>query len=199
MAKANDSIKVEALKLRESGQTIKQIVAKTGLSKSALLRHFKKHGVIKSIVAPSVINNDNPENPDSSEHKMDKATIINDTEVSEVIEETPDTDTYKGTKVTFDSKKSAITIESSDIEDIVGTTPTSPTSPTPEPVPGSYTKPREIVPKQDMDINRPEDPLDTFFSRGMIETLIPIGLIVAGYVMKKSENSDRIDKRGEDW
>ena len=202
MAKANDIIKVEALKLREEGLIITEIVTKTGLSKATLKRLFKSKGLTYNNLSLSHINSEPQINNDQDDDEKVNPTIKSEPGLSEKGSEIVQSDTFKGTKVTFDSKKSAITIGSSDIVDIVGTTPTSPTSPTsptPEPVPGSYTKSREIVPKQDMDINRPEDPLDRFFSRGMIETLIPIGLIVAGYVMKKSENNDRMDKRGEAW
>ena len=199
MVKTNDIKKVEALRLREAGDTITQIVTKTGLSKSTLLKHFKKHGVIKSILTPPAIKNDTPENNGESTDKKVNLTIKEDVGVSEVMsnndEITSDTATFKGSKVTFNSKVGSIVITPTDTKDIISSLPTTIAKDTPEIVPGSYTKPRENAPKQDMDINRPEDPLDRFFSRGMIETLIPLGLIVAGYVMPKSENND---KREED-
>lgn len=198
MVKTNDIKKIEALKLRETGDTIKQIVTKTGLSKSTLIKHFKKHGVIKSIVTPPAIKNDTPENKDESDDKKVNLTIKEDVGVSETGTEITQSDTFKGSKVSYD--KGNISIESSGIEDIVGSLPTTIAKDTPElePVPGSYTKPRENMPKQDLDVDRPEDPLDNFFGRGMVETLIPIGLIIAGYVMKKENDPTTNQFKGEE-
>ena len=88
MVKANDIKKVEALKLREAGDTIRQIVTKTGLSKSTLLKYFKKKGVIKSVATLPVIKNDTPINNPTP--KGEKSDIINNNDtLSDTKEITP--------------------------------------------------------------------------------------------------------------
>ena len=211
MTKTNDVKKVEALKLRESGMEKLEIVKKTGLSRATLTKLFKKAGLTNSKLSLSHIKKEPTENNDHSNDEKLNPSIKSEVGELEIkpedikggMEGEPDTDIFKGTNVTFDSKKGNITLESSggnEGERIKADGERDTDSLVPlavSPVAGSFHQPRQDPPKQDLSLDRPEDPLDNFFSRGMIETLIPIGLIVSGYLIK-GDKKETVN-RGDAW
>ena len=198
-------VKEECVRLRkEEGVKHKDIATILNVSLPTIKRWLKGIKVLKETSGTQVT--DKPTVTQGAEGTKVSQVIntLSDTKNTENIRETGDTDVagdvFSGIKATYDIKKSVIILEPSDTKDIISTLPTTIAKDTPElePVPGSYTKPRENMPKQDLDVDRPEDPLDNFFGRGMVETLIPIGLIIAGYVMKKENDPTTNQFKGEE-
>ena len=201
-------VKEECVRLRkEEGVKHKDIATILNVSLPTIKRWLKGIKVLKETSGTQVT--DKPTVTQGAEGTKVSQVIntLSDTKNTENIRETGDTDVagdvFSGIKATYDIKKSVIILEPSDTKDIISTLPTTIAKDTPElePVPGSYTKPRENMPKQDLDADRPEDPLDNFFGRGMIETLLPLGLIIAGYVMKKEGDLSNasIGDHGAGW
>ena len=190
MVKTNDVIKVEALRLREAGETIKQIVTKTGLSKSTLLKHFKKNGVIKSVVTPPPIKNDTPINNPTP--KGEKSDIINnnDTKVSQ-----PISDTFRGSKVTYDMKRGDISIEALDTLPI-----TIPEEANGKRLMANETplalRPEPLAPPE---FNKDGINLNTGLST--VTSIIPFVLMAAGFLLKdKAQGSEQTNSnRGGEW
>jgi len=90
------------------------------------------------------------------------------------------------TKVTY-NQDGSFSFEKVDVSDIPKTEPI-PEPKNEKPKPGSYTKPREIVPKPD--IAAPENILDSVWKRSTVECLVPIGLLLAGFALKKEADPD---------
>ena len=177
MVKANDIKKVEALKLREAGDTIRQIVTKTGLSKSTLLKYFKKKGVIKSVATLPVIKNDTPINNPTP--KGEKSDIINNNDtLSDTKEITPP---FDNVNISFNND-GGITLTSLDT-----------------PIPHDPITPKAIEPKESAGEQSgisAEDRLGKLLPEGLkmpgseeksgvLGYAIPIGLLLVGaYLMK---------------
>ena len=178
MVKANDIKKVEALKLREAGDTIRQIVTKTGLSKSTLLKYFKKKGVIKSVATLPVIKNDTPINNPTP--KGEKSDIINNNDtLSDTKEITPP---FDNVNISFNND-GGITLTSLDT-----------------PIPHDPITPKAVEPKESAGVQPGISAEDSYFGKllpeglkmpgseeksGVLGYAIPIGLLLVGaYLMK---------------
>lgn len=215
MVLKNVPLKEEALKLREGGMKLTEIVTKTGLSKATLKRFFKKKGLVNDKLSLSHIKSAPSENKDKEGDKNESLTIkseVPDTqkEVKEGSEIEINNVSFKGAKVDFDVKNGSLAIVSSDvviekpIEQRRDPTEGSGVSDSPsesriKPGLGQDLQTSHVTEK--LDIDAPDNVLDNFFSRGLVETLIPIGLVTAGFLMKGKlgEKGEYKERGGDAW
>ena len=85
------------------------------------------------------------------------------------------------TQITYNERDGSFSIEKVDASDM----PKEPEKPDvkTDVKAGSYTKAREVAEKPDVDA--PENILDSVWKRSTLEVLVPVGLLLCGYAMKK--------------
>jgi len=190
MVKANAVKKEEALKLREQGIKIPEIVERTGLSRAVIYRLFKKNGVVQPKTRQVVSENETLPNKDAVEGNHEGEPIKNEIENENVNIKNE----KRGTKsVRFDERSGAIVI--SENEEAVSYTKPIPETKNvkPEVTPGGGQAMKTAPETRKRDIDEPDNAIDNFFSRGLVETLVPLGLIVAGYMMKKEAEPSNVE------
>lgn len=228
MVKANAIKKAEALRLREGGMKITAIVDKTGLSKATLKRLFKKNNLISDKLSLSHIKSVPLQNKDLKGNEKADPTIKSEPLVSEnnvngTKNEGKDLDrpeiefsnSFCGVKIIFDTKTGGFTIERGEKKAIDKNLATSKRqsdnksgleAASEQPItPGLGQQFKTAPDTRQRDIDAPESPLDSIFKRNNVEILIPLGLVICGYMMK-SENpqdnafrGDQIRKNGLGW
>lgn len=177
MTLENNIKKEKGLKLRNTGASYTEIAKVLKISRGTAIRWYK-----------------NTKKGDSEEGLNDtvleppkKERVTGDTENKEKIEDLSGTKNAKITGVTFDSKDGNITI----IQD--EDAPIKPFKPEPlKAGAGQQMKTSHIT--EHRDIDEPENVVDKFFNRGLVETLMPLGLLVAGFMIKEKK-----EEGGELW
>lgn len=205
MVLKNNIKKEEALKLREGGMKLTEIVTKTGLSKATLKRFFKKKGLVNDKLSLSHNKSAPSENKDKREDKNESLTIkseMNDENVN------PKTEvgggTFTGTSVTFDIKTGSLSLEDTkNVMEEPKSTEKDDKRVTSEShnVAGLGQEFKTAPETRKPDIDAPENVLDKFFLRGTTEILVPLGLLVAGFMMsdKKGSKTEFREDRGDNW
>lgn len=182
--KKNDVKKQEALKLRENGMKLLDIRDKTGLSKATLERLFKRNSLISDKLSNSHKNNETPQNKgeegDKNVNSPIKSEVADENVKSENIDALSST-SFSGINIIFDTKTGGFRIGGAErVEEKTLGKPIKPGA-------AQQFKTSHVTEKPG--IEAPDNVLDNFFSRGLIETLVPIGLVVAGYMMKGKKGS----------
>jgi len=217
MTLSNAVKKEEALKLRESGKKLTDIVTETGLSKATLKRLFRKTGVTK-IKGEPIPNKDTVEgNHEGEPIKSELEDSKNeDSNVKRVIESEPKEKvkfTGGAKSVTYDSRTGSIIISES--AEKVPYIPRDDTSDkcdaaqrTKRATAGGGQQYQRHVESRKRDIDEPENAIDDLFSRKIVSTLIPLGLILSGYLMEGDKSNmplqpinagENIRKRVQGW
>ena len=103
------------------------------------------------------------------------------------------------TQIIYNDRDGSFTIaQGEEVSDM----PKEPKTENPEPKAGGGQDMKTAPETRKLDIDRKEDVLDNFFSRGVVETLVPVGLLVAGFMMKKetepgnAEYGENVRKHG---
>jgi hypothetical protein len=185
MVKANEIKKTEALKLREGGMKLNDIVDKVSLSKATLKRLFKKKGLTNNKLSLShepPVKSDLPVISDTKDPESKPVTekVKLNSEPKGVSEPS-----FHNLHVTFNDKSGGFTLEPGEKKTIVPETVKPLTlETTKEPVkPGGGQASQIAHVSEKPDVDAPESPLDSIFKRSYAEILIPLGLVVCGYAM----------------
>jgi hypothetical protein len=198
--KANEIRKTEALKLRENGMKLNDIVAKVSLSKATLKRLFKKKGLTNNKLSLShkpPVNSDLPVIGDTKDPESEPITekVKLNSEPKGVSDPS-----FHNTHVTFDTKTGGFTLEPVEKKTIEPETNQT-IIPKAEVVAGGGQQYQTSHITEKREIDEPENVMDKFFTRGMIETLVPVGLLLAGYMIsgKKGMKGEFREDRGDSW
>lgn len=171
--------KKEVVRLKEEGKSVNDIVKQTGVSKTIVYRELTKAGLTNPKYNPTQ-NKINDNRNDNQNVRVDEAS-------------------FKGVNVNY-TRTGAITIESSGVvEKPILMAPEGRENPV-KPGAGQQYQTAHVTEKPDIDAK--ENVLDTFFTRSNVEILVPVGLLVAGFLMsgkKGSKDGFREDKNGGEW
>lgn len=219
-------VKEECVRLRkEEGVKHKDIATILNVSLPTIKRWLKGIKVLKETSGTQVT--DKPTVTQGAEGTKVSQVIntLSDTKNTENIRETGETevtgDVFKGTKVSYDLKTSEIIIGATDNEVDLNFTTKRPeireletpnTSESLASVPGAFK--HTAIKDEKLNIDAPDNVLDNFFNRGLIEVLVPIGLLTAGFLMSKKDTTSNQfageqirsnpgwlneNRRSEDW
>jgi len=213
MTLKNKGAKEAALSMSKKGMKTTDIAKEVGLSKATLKRLFKKNGVTK-IKSETLPNKDTVEGNHTGEPiKTELEGSKNEgSNIKEGIESEPKGATGATvTKVTY-NKDGSFSIEKVKLDtgkDLMRENKQEPTkNNSRSEIAGGGQQFKEAPETRKRDIDEPDNPIDDLFSRKIVSTLVPLGLILSGYLLKGDKSDmplqpinagENIRKRVQGW